>query len=87
MKRIVRLNESDMSRIVRKVINEEGVAEIPECNSVKVTQGSYEGEKDGFAILRYDVDKQNKVVPVGSGGNPRRCKFNRRTIISLQGRM
>ena len=65
MKRIVRLNESDLSRIVRKVINEEeNAAGIPDCKSVKVTQGSFEGERDGFAILRYDIDSNNKVIPV-----------------------
>jgi hypothetical protein len=86
MERIVRLNESDMSRIVRQVINEQNT-DKPLCSDVKVTQGSFEGEKDGFGFLRYDVNNQGKVIPVGSGGSPKMCKFKRRTKILLQGGM
>ena len=85
MERIVRLNESDISRIVRQVINEH--TDWPLCSDVKVTQGSFEGEKDDFGFLRYDVNNQGKVIPVGTGGTPKMCKFKRLTKISLQGRM
>jgi hypothetical protein len=86
MKRIVRLAESDLTRIVRQVINEEHT-DWPLCRDVKVTQGSFEGEKDDFGFLRYDVNNQGKVIPVGTGGTPKMCKFKRLTKILLQGGM
>jgi len=83
MKKTIRLTEDDLTRIVKRVINEENT-NWPLCNQVKVTQGSFEGEKEGFGFLRYDVDSQNKVIPVGSGGTPKMCKFNKRSIVTLQ---
>ena len=82
-----RLTERDLSRIVKRVINEDienlQGTNWPLCSKVGVRQGSFEGEKDGFGFIRYDVDDQNKVKPVGTGGTPKMCKFNKRSIISL----
>jgi hypothetical protein len=83
-----RLTESDLNRIVKRVINEDTQSmestNWPLCDKVGVTQGSFEGEKEGFGFLRYDLDNNNKPVPVGSGGTPKMCKFQKRKIITIQ---
>jgi len=83
----IRLTENELSRIVRKIVNEEEQSmqstNWPLCDKVGVTQGSFEGEKEGFGFLRYDVDKNNKIIPVGSGGTPKMCKFQKQRIITV----
>jgi hypothetical protein len=86
--RTIRLTENELSRIVRKIVNEEEESmqstNWPLCDKVGVTQGSFEGEKEGFGFLRYDVGENNRPVTVGSGGTPKMCKFQKRKIITIQ---
>ena len=85
--RTIRLTENELSRIVRKIVNEEEESmhtNWPLCDKVGINQGSFEGEKEGFGFLRYDVGENNKPVPVGSGGTPKMCKFQLRKIITIQ---
>jgi len=86
----IRLTENELSRIVRKIVNEDAqTAEsqsggIPLCKDVKVSQGAFIGEKDNFGYLMYKVDANtNKILPANSQGDPRRCRFVRNTTITL----
>ena len=45
MKRVLRLSESDLARVVRRVIREEESMDLPICRSVMKSEG---GDKSGF---------------------------------------
>jgi hypothetical protein len=88
----IRLTENELSRIVRKIVNEEfdentesqSGGGIPLCKDVKVSQGVFIGEKDNFGYLMYKIDANtNKILPANSQGSPRKCRFVRNTTITL----
>jgi hypothetical protein len=86
----IRLTENELSRIVRKIVNEETQTAdsqsggTPLCKDVKVSQGVFIGEKDNFGHLMYKIDANtNKILPANSQGSPRKCRFVRNTTITL----
>lgn len=85
MKKIIRLTESDLARIVKRVISEDEqmVADTKACKAVGIKYGKFIGEKDGNAYLMYHVDENNKQVMADAGGMPRKCTFKRNQVITL----
>ena len=47
MKRIIRLTESDLARIVKRVINEQGLMKLDFVPSGKANNATYTGSKEG----------------------------------------
>ena len=87
MKNIVRLTETELKRIVNRVISEdEQMADVvgeKTCTSVGVKTGTFIGEKDGNGYLMYHIDDNNKQVMADAGGMPRKCTFKRNQVITL----
>jgi hypothetical protein len=90
MKNIVRLTETELKRIVNRVISEdEQMADVvgeKTCTSVGVKTGKFLGEKDGNAYLMYYIGyPNNEILKPGEykGGSPRRCTFKRTQEITL----
>ena len=66
MKRVLRLSESDLARVVRRVIREEESMDLPICNSVMKSEGRdnprpgdepRKPSPGGGAMLRGPIDK------------------------------
>jgi hypothetical protein len=86
----IRLTENELSRIVRKIVNEDAQTiesqsdGVPLCKDVKVSQGAFIGEKDNFGYLMYKIDDNDKILPASADGYPKRCRFVRNTTITLK---
>ena len=98
MKNIVRLTETELKRIVNRVISEdEQMADVVgerTCTSVGVKTGTFIGEKDGNAYLMYyegypngeiltPAEHNRKWKENKGGATPKRCTFKRAQEISL----
>jgi len=91
MKNIVRLTETELKRIVNRVISEdEQMADVvgdgEPCTSAGVKTGKFIGEKDGHAYLMYYIGYPNgEILKPGEykGGTPRKCTFKRTQVITL----
>ena len=87
MKSIVRLTETDMKRIVNRVISEDehmvAGGDTKACKAVGIKYGKFIGEKDGNGYLMYHIDDNNKQVMADAGGMPRKCTFKRNQVITL----
>jgi ppGpp synthetase/RelA/SpoT-type nucleotidyltranferase len=63
MKRVLRLSESDLARVVRRVIREEESMDLPICNSMMKSEDPA-GYVGGGTVLRGPIDmiKSNGTV-------------------------
>jgi hypothetical protein len=57
MKRVLRLSESDLAKVVRRVIKEEESMGLPICSSVMKSEGGDYPRPGGGAMLRGPIDK------------------------------
>lgn len=88
MKRIVTLTETDLKRIVNRVISEDeqmlAGAGLKSCKELGIKQGQFIGEKEGNAYLMYHTGDDGKQVNQNTGGTPKRCLFKRYESITLR---
>lgn len=91
MKNLIRITETDLKRIVNRVLSEEESAMDPgglagqakSCRELGINYGKFGGEKDDKAFLIYRIDYKTGKQVFSEEGSPKMCYFKRYATIKL----